>query len=86
MSRSRIAAIAAALAAAATLIGGTAAQASFTGRGDGYGATPAAAEQAAVVDLHGNYGGCGPWVLDFDTQLPSGTWWAEVSAGCTRTN
>jgi hypothetical protein len=86
MSRSRIAALAAALAAAAALAGGTAAQASMTGYGDGYGATPAAAEQAAVVDLHGNYWGCGQWVLDFDTQLPSGTWWAEVSAGCARVN
>jgi hypothetical protein len=86
MSRSRIAALAAALAAAAVLTGGTAAQASITGRGDGYGATPAAAEHAAVIDLHGNYSGCGPWVLDFDNQLPNGTWWAEVSAGCTRVN
>lgn len=86
MSRSRIAVLAAALAVAATFAGSTAAQASFTGRGDGYGATPAAAERAAIVDLHGNYGGCGPWVLDFDTQLPSGTWWAEVSAGCKIVN
>jgi ABC-type sugar transport system substrate-binding protein len=92
MSRLRITALAAALIAAASLTGATAVPAAaaawphaqilkITGHGFGTGATSEAAESAAVVDLHGNYSGCGPYTLIYDNKQAN-VWHAEVEASC----
>jgi hypothetical protein len=84
MSRLRIQLLAAtALVAAVSFAGGTAALASIGGEGFGTGPTALAAEHAAWLDLHGNYSGCTPPFLAYDTQNPDGTWSAEVTAVCT---
>jgi hypothetical protein len=80
-----------ALAATAAFGGGTAAAAgglvhpdTFIGTEYGYGATLAAATQAANQQMVGDYYGCQrPYFLVDDGQLADGTWWAEVKAnGC----
>jgi hypothetical protein len=58
----------------------------ITGYGSGDGTTAALAERAAVMDLHGSFGHCGPYSLDYDTEYAPGLWTAEVSAGCTSYN
>jgi hypothetical protein len=91
--------VAAAVVAAASLVGATAAPAfaaaqphvlvrpdSITGHGLGDGATSQAAESAAVLDLHENYSGCGPWGLVYDTLEAGGYWAAEVVATCGSEN
>ncbi|HEX4059791.1 MAG TPA: hypothetical protein VHY58_02120 [Streptosporangiaceae bacterium] len=51
------------------------------GYGIGTGATAAAAQKAALDELRGNYRGCGPYTLVYDTG-GSGGWMAEVTATC----
>jgi hypothetical protein len=46
------------------------------------GATAVAAQRHATQQLHDDFFGCGPVSLLSDTQLPDGTWYAEVSAVC----
>ncbi len=90
---------AAALVAAASFTGGTAALASPGARpllsahvaagpktvgaiDAGEGTTAALAQRHATQQLHDDFFGCGPVSLVSDTQLPDGTWFAEVSAVC----
>jgi hypothetical protein len=80
---------AAVLIAVATSIGGAAAAsaavhpATFAATDEGFGATPAAAQQNARNTLNGDYGPCKNIVLIDDGQLSNGTWWAEVGGNCT---
>jgi hypothetical protein len=86
MRMRRITLLAATLIAAATSFGtvtaASAAPATFVARDDGYGATLSAAEFAAREQLLADYGPCSGIVLITDSQLASGTWWAEVGGNC----
>lgn len=83
MIRLRITALAAVLAAAASLTVATAvpASAEVTGLGFGSGPTEQAATTAAVAYLHDDYGGCGPYVV-VSAVDNGGTWMVEVDANC----
>lgn len=74
--------IAAPASAAASAAASSHTQYTFVAYAEGYGATSADAQQAAVSELNGDYFGCGPWVLVYDTQTANGTWDAEVVANC----
>lgn len=94
MSTLRITALAAALIAAASLTGATAAPASaaarphaqiladITGYGFGYGSKASIAEVNAVFNLSANYSGCGSYSLVEDI-YSGGFWTAEVTATCS---
>ena len=83
---------------AATFAGGTVALASASaaprpqsrialttiqGRSTGFGATLAAAERDAKVEMLGNYYGCvAPFTIVSYGQNSGGTWWADMVASC----
>jgi hypothetical protein len=87
--RARLTALAA-LIAAASLTGGTAAHAqavvrpnAFYAEDQGYGWTLAAAEDAATAQLFIDYDGCVPPVdVVYYTESPDGRWFADVAAYC----
>jgi hypothetical protein len=79
--------LAAALTTAALLTVGPAVQASagvhgYTGFGSGTGATPQAAETAAVANLEAHQDCFPPTTLISDTQQSDGTWLAKISERC----
>jgi hypothetical protein len=89
MGARRLGALTAALIAAASFTGGTAAHAetvirpdTFTADAQGVGPTLVDAEVAAIDQLYADNFGCGASSLADSYQFPDGSWWADVTADC----